>query len=55
MAITIEAVADFIDYLNDGEVDWIDLGIKPEAPERARKAYAEWQEEERQRMAKGIQ
>jgi len=51
---TYETFKDFIDYIQNNRKSWIEAGLKPNAPEKAKKAYKNWQKYERKRIRKGI-
>jgi len=49
-----EVSEDFIDYLNPGDVPWVERGLVENAPESAIKAYKEFIENEKENEKRGI-
>ena len=49
-----ESFKDFIEYIQDNGKPWIEAGLVPNAPEKAKKAYKNWEKREKKRMEKGI-
>jgi beta-xylosidase len=40
---------DFIEYIQDNGKPWIEVGLKPNAPDNAKKAYKAWKKKEKKR------
>jgi len=49
VSLSGEAISDFIDYIISDDEGWI--GLRDDAPEKTKQAYAEYLEEERQAEA----
>ena len=51
---TYETFKEFIEYIQHNGKPWVEAGLVPNAPEKAKKAYKVWVKYEKKRLKKGI-